>query len=130
MKTISFRIVGAHAEWTSVCGEGDTVAFVFPGEVDGHLSIGRLTRPVKNGSCRIALAEIKDGEYSPVLYLDNATVRLESMTVRANDIRMNRTSERTVRRALERLAALESTVARQEKDLAVLSNAYQNTTIL
>ncbi len=130
MKTISFRIVGDHAEWTSVDGEGGTALLAFPSEINGYLTFGRLTVPVTNGTCTVALSEIKDGDYSPVLYLADTTVRLESVTVRANDIKMNRTSDRTLRHALERIYALESRLELQEQRLSVLNEAYQNTTIL
>lgn len=121
MAKIKYRIIGDLGERRSfVNGEDLICQFLFTEETEGYLTVGPTVAPVKGGVCRVDMRRLPDGEYSPVLYSEGGSVRLEGIIKRGCALIPSPLSEYTLRGLLVRVDNLEVALDEARREILAL----------
>ena len=117
MTSLFYKIIGNYGEFRKSSGSGaDRVRIHIDGADGGIVGIGSLFAPLKGGAASLSLSKLKDGIYTPSLYLGGRLIRLEAVEKHGDSLKPCAFDPAMLRALALRTEALEERVKLLEED--------------
>ncbi len=107
MTTIIYKIVSGFGECRTFVPGGCSLRVTVDAECDGILSIGGVSARTEGGKCRINLAHLPDGDYTPTFAARGSVYRLERIRKMGENLTRPPIDLELIARMLVRMEALE-----------------------
>ena len=108
---------------------GATLTVAFDGVPAGHLTLGNLSVPIKDGRAAIDCSRLPDGEVRPFLLTGGKRIRLERFAVEGGRLSLLPTEEGVIRELLSRTRRLEEEVSTLKEAVCRLEQRIASDTI-
>ena len=110
MTTIIYKIVSDFGECRGFTSGGCSLSVRVDADCDGIFSIGGISQRTEGGKCRISLARLPDGDYTPTFTAKGRVYKLERLRKMGENLTRPPIDLELIAKMLLRIEALETEV--------------------